>query len=465
MTERAPVARSGRRGAARAGRRAARTAAVALAAIALSLPALAAERELDEDTPPETAEEIETPIERVFPEVEKRPPLFPQVKDRLQELPPFFADTQLVIRGRTFYRRQDESDDTVNEAWAGGGSIAYHSGWLADTFAVEVEGFTSQKLFAENSKDGTLLLESGQNGYSVLGIANAKLRYRGIQLTGYRQYLDLPYMNRQDNRMTPNTYEGVTLARPEGKLRFSTGYAWKIKLRNQDDFRSFTSSRGFDKDRGLAHGGVVWDPHENFHIGAIAAVVPDLLGGVYHELGVAREVADGLQLRFDGQFTYQWDPGDDVSGAEVDDSWNLGFRGSASYAGAVLRLGGVFTGTGGTIVSFYGTNPSYVDLMQRTFTREDEKAVLGSLSYDFAGLGVPGLSAIVNVVAAFEGRPSRGARRKDAQEVDLTVDYKLKGGWLDSFWLRVRGSWLHEQQSERNGTDLRVILRYDFPAI
>jgi hypothetical protein len=134
-------------------------------------------------------------------------------------------------------------------------------------------------------------------------------------------------------------------------------------------------------------------------------------------------------------------------------------------SGAVLRLGAGFTGTGGTIVSFYGTNPSYVDLMQRTFTRENEKAILGSLSYDFAGLGAPGLSAILNVVGAFDGRPSSGSRSRDAQELNLTIDYKIKGGWLDSFWLRVRGSWLHEQQSDRNGTDLRVILRYDFPAI
>ena len=103
--------------------------------------------------------------------------------------------------------------------------------------------------------------------------------------------------------------------------------------------------------------------------------------------------------------------------------------------------------------------------MQRIFTRQGEKAILGSLSYDFAGLGAPGLTAITNVVAAFDGKPSSGSRRRDAQEVNLTIDYKLRGGWLDSFWLRVRGAWLHEEKSDRNGTDLRVILRYDFPAI
>ena len=31
--------------------------------------------------------------------------------------------------------------------------------------------------------------------------------------------------------------------------------------------------------------------------------------------------------------------------------------------------------------------------------------------------------------------------------------------------LRLRGSWLSEQEADRNGTDFRVILRYDLPVI
>ena len=39
---------------------------------ALALPSAAAERELDQAPPPSSAEEIQTPIQRVFPEVERR---------------------------------------------------------------------------------------------------------------------------------------------------------------------------------------------------------------------------------------------------------------------------------------------------------------------------------------------------------------------------------------------------------
>jgi hypothetical protein len=38
-------------------------------------------------------------------------------------------------------------------------------------------------------------------------------------------------------------------------------------------------------------------------------------------------------------------------------------------------------------------------------------------------------------------------------------------GWFEGLWLRVCGSWINEQTAGPDGSDVRVILRYDFPAI
>jgi hypothetical protein len=438
---------------------------VLLAAAVFASPAPAAERELDQEPPPSSASEIETPIQRVFPVLPERPRLFPWIRQRLKKLPPFFADTRLEARFRTYYLHKDRTgsllgDDGLSEAWAMGGSIYYRSGWLEDLFQLEVEGFTSQPIYAPRDSDDTLLLAPGQEGYSVLGIANGKLRYKGIVLTGFRQYLDLPYFNRRDNRMTPNTFESITLQKPEGTFKFSTGYTWNIKPRNSDEFVSLTERIDIEEDRGLAHAGAAWDPHEDFHIGAIGGVIPDVFVGLYAELGWGRDIADGWELRLDGQFTYDWDIGADLSEELIDETWNLGIRASTSYAGAVFRLGLSINARDASVFSPYGTNPSYVDLMQRSFTTADEKALLVSLSYDFSRLELHGLSLIVNFVAGFDSRLDG-----DAQEVDITFDYRVKEGWLKSFWLRIRGSWLSEESADRDGTDVRVILRYDFPVI
>jgi hypothetical protein len=261
--------------------------------------------------------------------------------------------------------------------------------------------------------------------------------------------------------MTPNTFEAITLAKAEGDFRFTTGYAWKIKLRNSDEFVSFTEAVGVDKDRGNAHAGAVWDPNENFHFGAVVGVVPDLLAGFYGDLALARDFAGGWAARLEGQFTYQSEIGEDLLGDTFDDAWNLGIRTSASHAGAVFRLGFSITGPNDSVRNDFGSSPSYVDLMQEAFGRPDEKALLASVSYHFAGLGVDGLSAIMNFVAGFDG-VSDGVRG-DAQEIDVTIDYRVKKGLLNSLWLRVRGSWLNEESADRNGTEIRVILRYDFP--
>ena len=429
----------------------------------LAADARASERELNRDAAPGTTGEIETPIQRVFEEDEERATMFPWLGQQLQGLPPFLADTRLDAHFRSAYYRQDRTSEVFSEAWAIGGSIHYQSGWLAELLQVELEGFTSQPLVAPDRRPGSLLLEPIQEGYSVLGIANAKLRYGGLVLTGGRQYLDLPYVNRNDNRMTPNTFEAITLEKPEGRLTFSAGYAWKIKPRNSDRFLPFTEALLFDRDAGFAHAGAVWDPTEQLHFGAIAGAVPDLFARVYGELAATTEPIDGVQLRLDGQFTYQADVGRDLLGPALDDTWNLGLRGSTSVAGAVVRLGASFTGDGGTVLSPFGISPSYVQLIQRNFNRASEKALLASVSYDFSDVGLRGLTGILNFVAGFDGR-LLGVKR-DAQELDVTLDYRVKRGLLKGLWLRVRGSWLHEEKRGQDGSDVRVILRYDLPVI
>ena len=69
----------------------------------------------------------------------------------------------------------------------------------------------------------------------------------------------------------------------------------------------------------------------------------------------------------------------------------------------------------------------------------------------------------MNFVAGFDGELD--GVTIDRKEVDLTVDYRIKDGSLKNFWLRFRGSWLDEDFADSDGTDFRVILRYDFPII
>jgi hypothetical protein len=82
-----------------------RLACILLAAAFLASPAPAAERELELDVAPSSAKDIKAPTQRVSPKAPERPPPFPWLQERLQKLPPFFADTRLEARFRTYYLR------------------------------------------------------------------------------------------------------------------------------------------------------------------------------------------------------------------------------------------------------------------------------------------------------------------------------------------------------------------------
>jgi hypothetical protein len=426
--------------------------------------AFAGEGELEAALPPKSIEEMRGALESAYPVLEDRPSLFPWISDPLQELAPFFADTKLYLRYRSYYLRRDRTSGHLSEAWAMGGSLYYHSGWFKDFFAAELEGFTSQPIVAPDDRFGTLLLkEPDQRGYTVLGVANGKLRHRDFVLSGYRQKLLLPYLNQQDSRMTPNTFEAVKFSKEEGPLRFAAGYAWKFKRRNGDEFVSFSKEVGVSKTRGAAFGSLLWEVNENFHLGASGFVVPDLLATVYAETDYDLSLRDDVDLRLDVQFTHQHTVGQELLAGPGFDTWNFGLRTSAGWRGAILQLAFAITGDERRIESFYGSNPSYIGLMQRTFNQADEKALLVSLSYNFSQLGIEDLSAIANFAQGWDSVVA--GRRGDAREFDLTLDYRIGSGRLETLWLRLRASWLEEDAAPHDGTDFRVILRYELPAI
>jgi hypothetical protein len=320
---------------------------------------------------------------------------------------------------------------------------------------------------APEARDGTLLLKPEQAGYSVLGVANATLRHADYVLRGHRQKLDHPFPNRRDNRMTPNTFEALKLAKERDRLRFDAGYTWKFKERNNDRFVSLSNRTGVARDRGAFFWSALWTPREDLHVGTSGFVVPDLLATIYaeahYEVAPAEILSERLGLRFDAQFTSQNSLGDDLLANSPFHTWNIGLRGAASWRGLLVRLGFAITGDERRIESFYGSNPTYIGLMQRTFNEAGEKAVLASLSYDFSYIGVTNLSAIANFAQGWEGRTA--GVRVDAREVNVTVDYRIGSGVLESLWLRVRAAWIEESIAPKDATDVRVILRYEIPVI
>jgi len=119
------------------------------------------------------------------------------------------------------------------------------------------------------------------------------------------------------------------------------------------------------------------------------------------------------------------------------------------------------TDEGSETQSPFGGHPSYISLMIKDFNRAGEDAWLVGLSYDFSRIGLDGLNAFGRY--AYGNTPdSRAVASPDQDELDLTVDYRFKEGFLKGLWLRLRGAYLDQEGPEaRDVTNIRVILNYD----
>lgn len=134
-----------------------------------------------------------------------------------------------------------------------------------------------------------------------------------------------------------------------------------------------------------------------------------------------------------------------------------------SYRHFTLSVGFTTTDSEREIQSPYGSYPGFVSLMRRDFNRAGEDAWQVGVAYDFARLGLDGLSAFANYAEGYGARDNETRESlPNEREFNITVDYKPKLGFLNGFWLRLRGAVV---ETDGTSTDLRVIFNYALPVL
>jgi hypothetical protein len=428
--------------------------------------ARAGESALEEAPPPESAEEVETSLDRGFEEAKEAPTLFPRLKRFLDDQPPFLRDARLLLHLRSYWREEDPPDPGESEAIAYGGWLGLRSGEWEEFFSVGATLYTTQRLYGPDRKAGTGLLSPGQHGFSVLGEAWAKLRVRDHQAVLYRQSLDLPYVNRRDSRMVPQTFEGYTLRGKRSSLTYAAGYLSDIKTRDSDHFVSMSEAAGVrERDEGMLFGGLRWRPNEEFMLGGIEYWVADTLNVVYAEVDYLLPLEAPVQIRLAGQFTDQRSVGRDLLTGSSFDTRSFGVRAALSYEKAILNLAFTSTDDEERIRSPWGSDPSFLARMQKNFNRAGEDAWGIGVSYHLDRLGLRGVSGVASYASGRNARnPATGMSQPDQEELDLTLDYRLKEGRLRGLWFRARAAFL-EQDPGGTTTDFRLIVNYELPLL
>ncbi len=133
-----------------------------------------------------------------------------------------------------------------------------------------------------------------------------------------------------------------------------------------------------------------------------------------------------------------------------------------AYAGWTLFAAGSVTGDGSKIFSQYGTKPNYTDMQQVSFDNAGEKAIGGSIAYDFGTVGLPGLSTgawythgwdAINTVTNL-AIPNR-------DELDLWIQYRPTEGPLKGLRIKTQYANVWQQGNvNSNQPEFRFIVDY-----
>lgn len=442
-----------------------------------------------EDRPAgDSVEALDSSLTRAVEDPVRQRTLFPGVKKLLQQLPPFFADSELIAQARSYYLPLRDTDGRNAYALTIGGKLRYRSGWWREWLQLGFGFYASYPLAANDPLARTQLLRPGEEGYSVAGEGFLRLRFKEATATLYRQELDFPYVNRSFNRMTPNSFEAYLLRGEHeslGALRdvnWAAGYVRSIRPRFGDEFISMAERAGLtelnqgaasaalDSSEGMWMAGIQYRPvyelgANRADVGLYNYYVKDVLHITYLATDLQRKLGGDWAVRTQWQVTWQSSAGGDKLIGRSFHTGVFGGRTALSTRGATAWLGFSITADGEDIRSPWGTYPGALSMMQSDFNRSGEKAWMIGASYDFADRGVPGLSGFAQFAQGTGGRDPSGLDRADETEFDATLDYKIEQGDLRGLWFRLRGSLLDVEGTETLGWEVRAIVNFDIPVL
>jgi hypothetical protein len=354
-----------------------------------------------------------------------------------------------------------------------GGALGYKSGWLLDRLQIGTTFYWSDHLYSPKDKDGTLLLKPRQHGYTVLGQLFGRVKLFDENFINlYRYEYNTPFINKNDNRMTPNTFEGHTLQGAFGGkdgapgFRYGGGYITKIKERNSDDFVWMSQDAGAKQKRGVGVvGGLFsWD---KFSLGAINYYSNDIINIFYTETKYSFAITKELGALLAFQFADQRSLGQDLLKHRSFATNQVGVKSDVSYGGAVFTLGYTNTLRRDDMQSPWSGYPGYTSVQVQDFNRAEEQAIITKLSYDFSRLGLESVSSYVLFVHG-SGRvdPTTKAGVPNENEFNFDFQWRPKWSFLNGFSARYRYSRVQQYQGPKDHQDdFRFIINYDFPLL
>jgi hypothetical protein len=384
-----------------------------------------------------------------------------------EELYPFIGDAKVSLHLRNYYLTRSTFDNEDVETWAQGGWLRITTGEAWDFLSFGATVYGSYRLYGPEDKEGAKMLQPGQKNITVPGELYAKLRAFGYEAKLGRQEYNMPFVNRQDIRMIPLTFEGYHIAataKDHPRLQYGVGYVDKIKKRDTDEFIKMSDAAGAPDglNCGAWMGGVRYLPLEHLSLESFDVYTPDVINIFYGEIVTRFKTESEVGIKLSGQFIHQAGVGDEVLERVNNSTHALGGKAELSYDSAVVTLALTGNSRDENMLYPYGTYGGYNSMIYKDYERAGECALRLGLSYDLEKIGFEGWSCFGNYVwGANAVDPKSREDVPNQDELDLTVEYNFKRGIFKGLSIRGRAA-LIDEEGGRSLADYRIISNYTF---
>lgn len=418
----------------------------------------------------------------------------------------FVEDSKASVTARNFYINTDNRNGTANpskqEEWGQGFILNFQSGFTQGTvgFGVDAIGLAGFRLdsgkgtaYNANSvgKGGTVF-PSDHDGravddFSSLGVTGKVRVSKTVAQLGVLQP-KLPVVTTNDGRLLPQTFEGGQITSNEiDGLTLVGGKLEHAKGRNSTNMESLTIA-GSNGNPTTATS----NKRSNafYYAGADYKLTKDLLAQYYygnlddfykqHFLGLTHTLAMPVgSLKSDLRYFYSDSDGKNASAegrlagyrasgyqnnGEVDNrTWSAKFTyslGSHALTAGYQRVNGnsdfPFLNQGDGSSSYLIT-----DVQIGKFQRAGERTWLAQYGYDFASVGVPGLT--FNTIYLKGTNINAPGSDRSEWERDVSLQYVIQEGTFKGLGFQWRNAALRSDAvNQRNQDENRLIVSYSY---
>jgi hypothetical protein len=403
----------------------------------------------------------------------------------------FVEGSHLTIDTRNYYMNRDRRDIHTDDSkeWGQGFIGTFTSGYTQGTVGVglDLNAMLGLKLDGGGGTDGSSILPYGSgNGKAPGAFSTAggtlKLRAFDTELKAGDLFLNNPVIAGGMTRMLPQTFRGVSLANHslDGWM-FEGGQASFTKLYNQSGHRRIGTSYGaLPTNADAQHlnwAGAAFSGIPELTSNLYAAELKDVWHQYYYDLEYTYALNELVSLTPGLHYYHTQDTGQALLGAIDNNTYSLHMTlgvGNHSVTAAYQRV------NGNTPFDYITQGDSvYLDNSQQysDFNGPNERSWKLKYAYDFAGLGLPGLTSAVSYISGKTDLTtvdpnSRGysnwysADGKNARhwERDIDVKYVVQGGKAKD--LAVRLQWATHRGGQgysavdRDVDEYRMIVDY-----